>query len=150
MSAKQNSVSGGTSRLKVYTAVLFTGFTLGVAVGVLGALVWDTLGEMERTTRLSSLKILREHLRTRAERQGRYPANLAIIIEETGWDSDLDTDNLQYWAAGKPYDADSGDLTVFFERRPRRYGFVVGRFELRQDYHIFWLGRHVSEGASIP
>ena len=150
MSAKQNSVSGDTSRLKVYTAVLFTGFVVGVAVGVLGALVWDTLGEMERTTRLSSLKILREHLRRRAEREGRYPANLATIIEETGWDNSLDAENLQYWAAGKPYDVHSGDLTVFFERRPCRYGFVVGRFEMRQDYHIFWLGRYVSEGASIP
>jgi len=144
------AVSGRASRLKAYTAVFSAGLVMGMAVGIAGALVWGALGEAEWWWHLSSYRNLREDLIRRAERQGRYPRDLAAVIEERGYAKHVNAEALGYSAAGEVYDIHEGDLIVFYERRPHRYGFLVGRFEMRQGYHNFRLGPWTSDGAAIP
>jgi len=150
MSGERDSVSGRASRLKAYTGAFSAGLVVGVALGVLGAIVWDALGDMERSTHLSDLKILKEHLIRRAVREGRYPSDLASLIKELGYGEDLNAEDFVYSAAGETYDIHESDLIVFNERRPHRYGFVVGRFEMRQGYHNFRIGHRTSDGTLVP
>jgi len=140
MCGERNAVSGRASRVKAYTCYLAAGLAIGMALGIFSAVVWDALGEAERSSRQSTLQNLRAHLERRAQREGRYPRDLSEVIEELGFGKHVNAENLGYPAAGRAYDVHDDDLIIFYERRPRRYGFVVGRFEMRQSYFNFRLG----------
>jgi hypothetical protein len=42
---------------------------------------------------------------------------------------DIDLNNLNYLVGNKPYSSDSS-LRLFYEKTPRRYGFLVGAFDV--------------------
>jgi hypothetical protein len=123
-----------------YICYIAIGFLIGMAVGILGLLVWNSLGAAQMASRQCTLQNLRAELERRAESEGRYPRDLRDVIEELGLGKHVDADDLGYPAAGRAYDLREDDMVLFYERRARRYGFVVGRFEMRQSYFNFRLG----------
>ena len=145
MCSERNAVPERASRVKTYTCGLAVGLAIGMALGIFGAFVWDAIGESEMASRQSTLQNLRAHLERRAQHEGRYPRDLADVIEELGLEKHVNAENLGYPAAGRSYDVHEDDLILFYERYPRQYGFVVGRFEMRQSYFNFRLGDWTSQ-----
>jgi hypothetical protein len=115
-------------------------FTLGIGTGVLGACLWDALGRSERISRLSDLVCLAIRLTEHAKVQGRYPEELSGTINELHLEGRVCPANLAYPAAGARYDKAADDMIVLRELSARRYGFVSGRFELRQTSSRFLFG----------
>jgi len=120
------------------------GFVAGALVGIglscVGAVVWDTLGNLEATSRKSDLRILWLSLVQYGEQNGHYPETLDQVLRETGLDDGrVKEEELIYPAAGKPYDEAAKHMVVFYERAARRYGFIRGRYLHFQNYWCFCL-----------
>jgi len=114
-------------------------FAVGVGAGLVSDRVWHSSGTLERASRLSDLLNIAERLRMKAETQGKYPQALGDVIDELEFQGRVCESQLGYPAAGTPYDEAAADLIIVYELAPRPYGFVSGRFELRQGYWNFRL-----------
>jgi hypothetical protein len=107
---------------------------LGVAAMAVGC--WAAVGNTRWESRRARLQMLQTDLRLWAERNGHYPNDIGQVDRERGGDpvsvvERAKPETLEYLAAGKPYDP-SGKTLLFYEKRPRRYGFRHGRFIARQ------------------
>jgi len=123
-------------RLRALIAVL------AVMAGGGAVLVWHAMGEAEKSARLSTLMVLRRSLVESARAEGRYPAELNEVVADPEFSASVDFDNLEYMASGQPY-VGRVDRALFRERQSRRYGWVRGWYEIRQEGWVFHRGEGV-------
>jgi len=115
---------------------------LAVIAGGGAVLAWYAMGEAEKSARLSTLMVLRRSLVESARTEGRYPAALNEVVADPEISASVDFENLKYMASGQPY-VERVDRPLFRERQSRRYGWVRGWYEIRQEGWVFHRGEGV-------
>ena len=112
------------------------GVVLATGLAAMAIGLWAAIGNARWQSRVARLQMLQTDLRIWAEKHGHYPNDIGQVDRERGGDlvsvlGRAEPENLEYVASGKPYDP-SGKALLFYEKRPRRYGFRHGRFIARQ------------------
>jgi len=128
----------GTGHIRAKRSVLVALPAIALAAAVAAA-GWHVWGEAQFASRRGMLYVLREAVLRTAERQGRYPSDIGASIVEAGLQGRVAPQELRYVARGQEYDPQQ-DGEIFHEVVPRRYGFRVGRFEVRQRTSVFHNG----------
>ena len=118
----------------------------------LSALTWKGGAEVRKISREPDLYLVSKALTLKAATLGHYPARLEDVEEikrgffDTG---EVDPLDLNYVAAGKPYDR-AGNEHLFFEVKARRYGLRNGWFDFYQNEPLHFRTGEPPAAAETP
>ena len=131
---RRKRASGRRSSHRVRRALL-CGAALAIAIAASVA-YYEWSGRGDFASRLSTLAVLRGHLRRYAETRGRYPVCITDTLDDKPFCGQLDVDELEYVAGGESYPLGRHKV-LFRERTAKRYGLRKGRFEVTEYEYRF-------------
>jgi len=125
-------------------AIVFAIISLGSVIVLLVG--YYSLGQADKSARLSSLLVLRRAVVESARTQRRYAAQLGDAVADPRVSEVVDLGTLEYLASNQPY-VERTDGVLFRERQARTYGWERGWYEIRQEGWTFHTGDPCCDSA---
>jgi len=110
----------------------------GMGLVGLSAFYYHLSGSADRFSRETKLAVAAGFLISYAQQNGRYPVDIADALGKDLCEM-VDLDSIEYVASGKSYQP-GVDERLFYEKRPRRYGFVTGWYDVSSPIPYFRKG----------